>query len=103
MRTPGLSTSATVVSGDPFGTAYTPSIRTYGAVNVISAARAGSIARKQMSACPVTVASNDSRAAVEAAELGLDAEPGGDLVRYVDRDARSVPPACPEPGPDCPG
>ena len=63
MRTPGLSTSATVASGDRSGTAYTPSISTYGAVKATSSARAGSIPRKQMSARPVSSAASESRAA----------------------------------------
>ena len=63
MRTPGLSTSATAASGDWSGTAYTPSISTYGAVKATSPARAGSIPRKQMSARPVSSAANESRAA----------------------------------------
>ena len=63
MRTPGLSTSATMASGDRSGTAYTPSISTYGAVKATLSARVGSIPRKQISARPVTSAANESRAA----------------------------------------
>jgi len=41
-----------------------------------------------MSACPELTSPLMTRAPPEAAELGLDAEPGGALVRYVDGDAR---------------
>ncbi len=42
MLTPARSTSAGVVRSEPCGTAYTPSMTTYGAVKATSVARAGS-------------------------------------------------------------
>ena len=62
-RTPGRSTSVAVVRGESAGTAKTPSITAYGAVNATVSARAGSTARKQMSARPPAIASKESRAA----------------------------------------
>ncbi len=87
IRTPALSTSATVARGEPTGTAYTPSISVYGAVKAISAARAGSTARKQTSASPATSASNESRAPSKQENSHIDAKPGGDLPRDVDGDS----------------
>src|SRR5256885_3817108 len=56
-RTPSRSTSSTVRSGESAGTRYVPSMTRYGAVNAMSPARAGSMARNATSQAPVFAAS----------------------------------------------
>src|SRR5215472_235076 len=63
MRTCSRSTSASVVMPESSRTTNVPSITTYGAVKATSAARAGSMARKQMSASPRSIAARLCRAA----------------------------------------
>src|SRR3989442_340307 len=57
MRMPSRSTSSIARNGESAGTAYVPSMTTYGAVKAISPARSGSIARNATSHAPVLTAS----------------------------------------------